>query len=208
MARIHPLLGALSLIATLTAAGEARAQCTSNADCRAGRVCNKSGACVALACSKDIDCPDNGTCEAGTCKTAAQSTPALAPAEPKYRVETTSMPALWATGLAIFGSAWIATIAVTAGVSDDNVKGRATGFVSIPVAGPWVLLGSNIDTHSYTAPLVLSGILQGAGLALTITGFAIRRERRVPVVSLGAGPDAPTIAFVPAAGGGALVGTF
>lgn len=40
--------------------------CTSDADCRAGRVC-RAGSCTSPACAKDVDCPEPQICEAGAC---------------------------------------------------------------------------------------------------------------------------------------------
>jgi hypothetical protein len=45
---------------------QAHTQCTSNEECRAGRVC-RGGACTYPACSKDIDCPPSQVCEKSAC---------------------------------------------------------------------------------------------------------------------------------------------
>ncbi|RLB51898.1 MAG: hypothetical protein DRI90_22610 [Deltaproteobacteria bacterium] len=44
----------------------AQAQCVSDDECRAGRLC-RGGTCVYPQCAKDIDCPPNDVCDKGTC---------------------------------------------------------------------------------------------------------------------------------------------
>ena len=201
----------------LAMTSNAAAQCKDNADCRAGRVC-KRGQCVEARCSKDVECPDSGVCEGGVCRPASPlvpvAPPAVAPpveaaptAPPRelYRSERRLMPGLYITGPVLLGTMWITTIAVTAAVSAPGDVGRATGYASIPVVGPWVMLGSSLDTSSYVGPLILSGILQSAGLALTIVGFTVRHDVQVRAM---AKDDGVRVTFVPSAGGGALVGTF
>jgi hypothetical protein len=113
------------------------------------------------------------------------------------------MPALYITGPIVLGSMWLTTIAVTAAVSAPSDVGRATGYAAIPVFGPWVMLGSSLNTSSYTGPLVISGVLQAAGLGITIAGFTARREVKVLA------RESPVhLALVPTPGGAAAIGTF
>ncbi len=53
-------------------ASEALAQCQADTDCKFGRLCAPSGACVAAeelpACGKDTECPGSYVCTAGRCR--------------------------------------------------------------------------------------------------------------------------------------------
>ncbi len=74
--------GVLGGLAALYAA-PVFAQCASDTDCRAGRVC-RDGSCVSpppAACTRDVDCPGNAICESGSCVVppAANATPPSAP---------------------------------------------------------------------------------------------------------------------------------
>ncbi len=193
------------LAGALAVTTEVRADCTSDTDCRAGRTCNEAGRCVARPCTKDVECPSGGICEDGACKVSAPTRPpraVVAPppplAEPTYRTETSGVPGLYVTGLTTLSATWLVTIGVTAGVSSDRDRGFAVGLASIPVVGPWALLGSDLRTQDYTTPIVLAGVLQGTGLLMTILGFSIRRSHRVLVAG----------ELVPTTNGAMLVGTF
>ena len=53
---------------------QAHGQCTSNDECRGGRVC-RGGVCVYPGCTKDIDCPPNQMCEKSACVAPRPGTP-------------------------------------------------------------------------------------------------------------------------------------
>jgi hypothetical protein len=204
------------------------AQCQNDAECKMGRVC-RDGACVAAACKKDTDCAGDNVCEAGVCtgvSTAAPTAPVVeVPAAPipapatastqqpvQYRTEKKGIKALIIAGPIVFAVAWITTIIVTSAVSTDEDKGTATSYAAIPLVGPWVMMGSDsLDTSDYTGALVVSGVVQTAGIIMTILGIAIRRERQVPVyASRKFGLEVALNPFVvPERGGGLMaVGTF
>ncbi len=63
--------------------GWAAGGCSSNADCKGGRVC-QSGACAdpPKACDKDTDCPGEQICNARHCANPAKGAPPPAPAAP------------------------------------------------------------------------------------------------------------------------------
>ena len=65
----------------LACGSRALAQCQSDGDCRAGRVC-REGNCVDLKCTKDIDCPNDGICDFGKCKSTAVPTQPIVTPEP------------------------------------------------------------------------------------------------------------------------------
>lgn len=76
-------------------------------------------------------------------------------------------------GAISFGVAWLATPIVGAAVGSD---GYEIGYLAIPVAGPWVCLGDCYDPDDYMAALVISGLLQAAGVTMFILGLVLRRE--------------------------------
>ncbi len=58
----------------LAVSRDAGAQCTSNADCRGGRVC-RDGRCANPACTKDTDCAGNLVCMNGACVVPSRGAP-------------------------------------------------------------------------------------------------------------------------------------
>jgi hypothetical protein len=208
--------------AALAVGSNAAAQCADSTDCRAGRVCNK-GRCLEVSCTKDADCPGVAICESKVCRPPptesaappAPSAPAAAlvvrpepappPPPPAFRTERRRIPALYITGPAALGAAWLITIGVTVAVSSPKDVGQATSYAAIPVFGPWVMMASNLKTSDYTGPLVFSGVIQAAALGVTIAGIAVRRDVRVATTAAQSGLQA---SLVPTLGGAALVGTF
>lgn len=67
---------ASALVLTVTHA--AMADCTSDADCKAGRIC-REGQCTSLSCATDKDCPGDLVCIQSRCAKEASSEPAPAP---------------------------------------------------------------------------------------------------------------------------------
>ena len=65
----------VSLLTLLTR--EAAAQCTSDNDCKAGRIC-KNNECAAPTCQNDKDCPGDLVCSSGACTTYTPPTPSPA----------------------------------------------------------------------------------------------------------------------------------
>lgn len=108
---------------------------------------------------------------------------------------TQGIPALYIIGPIVLGVAWAATVVVTAAVTPDNAKAEYVGYSCIPIGGPWVII-ANDEKGDYTGPLVVSGIVQSAGLIMTVLGVSIRR--RVPAYSLdlGGGQTATVEPFV------------
>lgn len=194
------LLTVLSASAVLVASTAAHAQCTTNADCKGSRVCVK-GACQEAApqrCTRDTDCSGDLVCSAGTCAApkaaGARSQP---PRSPAYRVMLQRITGLWLSGLITLPIAYVTTIGVVAGVSGDRDRGEAVGYASIPLFGPLVMLGSDLDTDDYTAPLVMSAILQIVGAALLVTGLVYKHEVRLPTIALGETDESPRLSILP-----------
>jgi hypothetical protein len=88
----------VAAVAFAALGGNANAQCRSDADCRAGRVC-LGGACSAPTCTMDVECPADQVCVSGTCvvlaaATASSPSPPLAPApQPRLGDSSPRQPA-------------------------------------------------------------------------------------------------------------------
>jgi len=67
-------LGGILGCAVLLLPSTALADCTSDSDCRAGRVCH-NGVCEYPACAKDVDCAGNQICERGSCVASSAGEP-------------------------------------------------------------------------------------------------------------------------------------
>lgn len=86
---------------------------------------------------------------------------------------------IWAlaiSGAALFTVMYVAHISVAVGIgsrSDD------VGYQAIPFAGPWVCLAACSDPGDFIAALVASGVIQLAGLTMTILGLAVQVEHEV-----------------------------
>src|SRR5690606_25376199 len=89
------------------------------------------------------------------------------------QTETRGIVGLQIAGPIVLGAAWLATIGVTAALTDE---GAHIGYAAIPLVGPWVLMA---DSEGYEVPLAVSGVLQAGGLTMLILGVAIRSERPV-----------------------------
>jgi hypothetical protein len=161
-------------------------------------------------CTDDAGCDKGQVCESGACRPAA--TPPRSPVEatpparrlPLYTTERRLMPELYLGGPVLFAATYAATVAVTADVAVKPDAGRATAYAAIPLVGPWVLLGSNLPVASYSAGLVVSGIAQAGGLAVTIVGLTVRRDVRIPLIAT----EKVRVSVLPSAGGAVAFGTF
>lgn len=106
---------------------------------------------------------------------------------PGYVLEEQTRRALVIPGVAVVGALYITGI-ITTGVLQDFPN--KTGFLAIPVAGPWITLVSretscddpNVETtidgslecdedKALDRLLILDGLLQAVGTALIVTGF-------------------------------------
>ncbi len=219
------LIGFAAVVQLALVESVARAQCASDADCRAGRRCQE-GRCVAAGCTRDVDCPPGQVCEQGGCVVqggpVAPAAPApLVPAVPPagyampgaqpyapfspvlgYRTEQRPLTAVAIGGAIMLGASWLLTIAVTAVLSDPAVAGRFIGYAAVPVVGPWIILTDPDFETGYAVGVVVSGLIQAAGLTMLIVGLAARRTVQVPVTTFGTGPRVPRLAFSAQIGGG------
>jgi hypothetical protein len=139
------------------------------------------------------------------------------PIPPGYRLREQNRRGLIIAGSIVTGIPWMISLTAATGADFDN----KSGFLVIPGIGPWLMLlaggGSDRDCGSnefsiceesragLRAALVLDGLVQSAGAAMFISGFAFPRKRLVRqdvTVSL-----VPTT-VAPGAYGLGAVGTF
>jgi len=123
---------------------------------------------------------------------AAAPTPVAAPAPTPVptgtRTETKRIKGLLIAGPIVFGVAWIGTIVVTAAISAATLSdriGKNVGYSAIPIAGPLIFAygDPDTDTGDYEAALVVSTVLQTAGLTMLILGLVITHEEEVPATA-------------------------
>ncbi len=199
------------------------ADCQSDQDCRGDRICVEGSCRFTCArdmdCPASMVC-DRRICAAAPAGAAATpAAPAPQPdtadqpknAEPEYRVEYKSNKGLWIGGIAMLGGAWLATALTTHFVTsvdggcdyyyddydecqaeEDRDADLRTSSL-IPLAGPWLMLGSGNVADEWESIVVMSGLLQVGGTAMIVLGFTLKSEKRVRV----AGVD---LDFAPTAG--------
>jgi hypothetical protein len=97
------------------------------------------------------------------------------PIPPGYRVETRARRGLIIAGAVTFGvtyllSAFAASIAVDGGGSEEF------GPLFVPVAGPFITIGTAGSEGTGTFALVLDGVAQAGGIAMFIAGIATEEK--------------------------------
>jgi hypothetical protein len=111
---------------------------------------------------------------------------------PGYHVEERARRGLVIAGTVTFGSAYLISIlgASSAVASDDNSSDDFAPLF-IPVAGPFITLGTAEDADGVAPIFILDGIAQVGGLALLIAGLAAQESILVrnPEVATGMVPD-------------------
>jgi hypothetical protein len=91
------------------------------------------------------------------------------------------------TGLAVgggvtFGATWLLSALVAAGLSesfdnDDKIENDDTAWpLFIPVAGPFIGIGTMNASYGPGFILVLDGLAQTGGLAMFIAGLAAKKQ--------------------------------
>jgi hypothetical protein len=93
---------------------------------------------------------------------------------PGYRVEDRARRGLVIAGAVTFGSAYLISIlGASAAVSDGGRESEQFGALFIPVAGPFVTIGTAGDDASGAVPIfILDGIAQIGGVVMFIAGMA------------------------------------
>ena len=113
--------------------------------------------------------------------------------QPQVQYESQPNLGLFWAGLPVFLVPWILTFSITFALDGGTTDATTWGF--IPLIGPWVLLDYPEDDFTFTM-LIVSGLLQLAGVTLMVLGLATTREVAVRA-ELGDGPRAPVLTFTP-----------
>lgn len=90
---------------------------------------------------------------------------------PGYKVTEQKRLGFIVAGAVTFGSLWVASC-VAGGVFLDNNSSSGGAALYVPVAGPWISIGTLHSSASGTSVLFLDGLGQIAGAALFIAGMA------------------------------------
>lgn len=106
---------------------------------------------------------------------------------PGYTRDTKIRKGLVIAGAVTFGTMWLLTAAVGAvwmdyenrednSLIDDGIEPEEVGVLIIPVAGPFVAMGTLEPSVSGGMILALDGIAQAGGLAMFIIGLAAKKD--------------------------------
>ena len=105
-----------------------------------------------------------------------------------------SIRALWLPGLIALPVAWLSTWTA----ASTYFVGDALTYAWIPVIGPWLMLTQ--DLNGFEAPVVISGIVQGAATLMIVLGLSLRRTYTATEYVYD--PPAVTFDVAPMPGGG------
>ncbi|RLB52847.1 MAG: hypothetical protein DRI90_21745 [Deltaproteobacteria bacterium] len=99
------------------------------------------------------------------------------PAPEGYHLDTRIRKGLVIAGSVTFGSAWLLSAAVAAAFQDENQR-EAEDFVPlfIPLAGPFITMGTANTSAIGTFTLVVDGLAQAGGLGLLIAGLTAQQK--------------------------------
>lgn len=97
------------------------------------------------------------------------------PIPPGYRVETRARKGLIVGGAVTFGVLYLLS-AFTASVAVDSGDSEEFGPLFIPVAGPFVAIGTTGAEGVGTFTLVLDGVGQAGGVAMFIAGMVTEEK--------------------------------
>jgi hypothetical protein len=129
-----------------------------------------------------------------------------------YHLETHKGRGLIVAGIVLFGSGWLLSLlgAGTAALNETGQAGtRGNVPVAVPLAGPFIALGTSKDarqTSAIGALFLFDGLSQAGGVAMFIGGMVKeeklyvrndvgRRDLRIPNVAIGPRGGALTWAF-------------
>ena len=113
------------------------------------------------------NCPDDGDCD-----TEEENKAILA-------VEKERIKPLWIAGAVSFSSFYVLTIALTAALSEDKVRGKSVAYAATPVVGPFIAVGNDSDEiqfDDFKVPLILSGVFQIATLGVLVAGLVVKKD--------------------------------
>jgi hypothetical protein len=117
-------------------------------------------------------------------KTAPQPAQEWSPAPPGYRLGGKSRKALWIPGVTLLASGYFLSAATSLGglfveglfcISGGGCyDGREWGWGFLPLVGPFVITADDDFSAGWRITYGIFGVLQNAGLALTIAGFTAK----------------------------------
>jgi hypothetical protein len=158
---------------------EGLAQCASDADCAPGSTC-RQGACqpsssAAGAVPVVSGSPTSTDEAAQPASGVAQDVDA--PWSPPVYQHTSLPMAVWITGGAVFVASWGGLIALTAASVDEGEE-APIAHAAVPLVGPWLMIKED-DTRDYDTFVILSGVLQAAGIGALVLGLTLERSQPV-----------------------------
>ena len=176
---------------------------------RSGLVFLAFAACVSAAptavaqqCSSDADCTqgpsgDEVLCVDAVCQMQVGERVEVPPElGDQYVLETRQYWPLLIAGGALFGAAWIGTIAAVGATAEED-KGSAIGQAFVPVAGPFILHSTQSAPDDVAGLLIGMSALQGLGLLTAFVGLTVESKLLVPA----ADATAATVTVTPLVGG-------
>jgi hypothetical protein len=153
---------------------------------------------VAQECSADADCTlQDAICVDAVCQVQVGERVEVPPElGDEYVLETRRYWPLLIAGGALFGAAWIGTIAAVGATAEEN-KGSAIGQAFVPVAGPVILHSSQSAPADVGDLLIAASALQGLGLLTAFVGLTVETKLLVPAGQRTTG----TVTVTPLVGG-------
>jgi hypothetical protein len=152
-------------------------------------------------CATDADCTE-GSCVDAVCRVEVGERVEVPPElGDRYVLETRRYWPLLIAGGALFGAAWIGTIAAVGATAEDADRGSAIGQAFVPAAGPVLLHASGKAPEDVKGLLIGMGALQGLGLLTAFVGLTVESKVLMPAGEMGA-----SLVVTPLVGGGPLGG--
>lgn len=177
---MRPVLAFCFFAAAATAAPSAFGQeCASDADCTQGPTGDEV-LCVDAVCQMQVG-------------ERVEVPPELGD---RYVLETRRYWPLLIAGGAVFGAAWIGTIAAVGATAEED-KGSAIGQAFVPVAGPVILHSTQSAPPDVADVLIALSAVQGLGLLTAFVGLTVESELLVPAGEA----TAATVTVTPMVGG-------
>jgi len=176
------VLAAFTASLTAGARPAAAEECTSDADCAEGALCGENAQCQVQVTERVEVPPELGD---------------------RYVLETRRYWPLFIAGSALFGAAWIGTIAAV-GVTAKDHKASAIGQAFVPAAGPVILHATGSAPEDVSDIIIGIGALQGLGLLTAFVGLTVESRMLVPAgeAASEAGEATGSITITPLVGGG------
>ena len=157
---------------------------------------------MAQQCASDADCDQGGSgdevlCVDAVCQMQVGERVEVPPElGDRYVLETRRYWPILIAGGALFGAAWIGTIAAVGATAEED-KGSAIGQAFVPVAGPIILHSTQSAPDGVADVLIAMSALQGLGLLTAFVGLTVESKLLVPASD----GTAATLTVTPLVGG-------